>query len=132
MKHVAWFALAVAAAFNTFAADRYPRPVAVSSECVSCHPSADHQGNHPAGVSYLERERWSYTLRPVNAQSGFGTTIENDLLVRGRVECSSCHVTHDDETVMPFRLRTRTVAEEGMFEYQREYVALCTACHELN
>ena len=41
----------------------------------------------------------------------------DDFLVDGKVECTTCHFGHDEETDNPFRLRSRDV------------VKLCTSCH---
>lgn len=131
-RQVAPLVLTVVAAAGIFASERYDPPAAPSNECVSCHATAANHGNHPTGVSYAERHGVNRTLRPAAASSGFGSTIANDLLVAGRVECSSCHVTHEEETVMPFRLRTRTVLDVGTFDYRSEYIALCTSCHQLD
>ena len=41
-----------------------------------------------------------------------------ELLVAGRIECTSCHVSHDREASEPYRLRA-------------EQTVLCTGCHKM-
>jgi predicted CXXCH cytochrome family protein len=77
-----------------------------SEECVSCH--AVGSASHPVGFVYAVRRG----LR--NPPPG--------LLVDGRVECTTCHLSHENETSNRFRLRVS----------MEQQVELCTACHDLD
>ena len=77
-----------------------------SEECISCH--AVGAASHRVGFVYTPRRG----LR--NAPP--------ELLVDGRVECTTCHVSHDSETSARFRLRVS----------MDQQVELCTACHDLD
>lgn len=77
-----------------------------SEECVSCHNIG--RITHPVAVEY----RPGRGLKPA----------PRELLVNGRIECTTCHVSHDLETAERYRLRVP-------WEQQAE---LCTSCHDLN
>ena len=76
-----------------------------SEECVSCHNVG--RITHPVAVEYRPRRGLKEAPR--------------ELLVGGRIECTTCHVSHERETSEKFRLRVP-------WEQQME---LCTACHDL-
>ena len=84
-----------------------------SSECIGCHDAqvAKAMGtSHPVAIDYAQAIAAKLKrYRPAPSAS--------DYLVDGKVECVSCHMTHEVETDNPFRLRTR------------DLVKLCTACH---
>lgn len=97
----------------------------VSDACLGCHDGtsarAMHvEGNHPVGVDYerLAVQR-AASLRPSSSPSGLGGTIAEDLLINGRVECSSCHDPHAAHGSGTTRLR---VSNQGS--------RLCLTCHE--
>lgn len=87
-----------------------PEPIG-SEACLSCHGAL--QVSHPVAIEY----RMGQHLRPANAPSGFGGTVASDFLVGGRVECATCHVSHDTEPQSE-RMRLRFANER-----------FCTACH---
>lgn len=105
------------------------RPVVRSAECMSCHDGSGGieirpHVSHKVDVVY-ERMRAGSTaaLKPSSARTPFGGTIADALLVDGRIECTTCHYTHEETTGSSFRLR----APEG-----GTYVALCTSCHDMS
>lgn len=84
-------------------------PGTVSLGCLGCHDGtvarstvsgvrtieADPAQNHPIGVSYRAAMAAGARLRDPDATpSGLGGTIASDLLVHGRIECTSCHDHH--------------------------------------
>lgn len=114
--------------------DASNEPALVRSEvCLGCHGSATdgaHAG-HAVGVYYDEAAR-RRALRPSDSRSGFGSTVANDLLVDGRVECTSCHYTHDHSTVTPFRLRLLAPHADPIAPTVRVVsTSLCVNCHDL-
>ena len=87
-----------------------------SSECVGCHDAqvAKAMGtSHPVAIDYVQ-------AIAANSRRYRSAASASDYLVDGKVECVSCHLTHDAETENPFRLRTRDI------------VKLCTACHVIS
>ena len=85
--------------------------VAPSDECLKCHTAAATQA-HPFAVEYNMARRFaSMKLKP---------NPPRELLIDGRVECASCHVTHAEESTQPSRLRGENVTK------------LCVACHVLD
>jgi hypothetical protein len=98
-----------------------------SATCMSCHdkgtgPMILRHASHPYDVDYRQAQsRKRDTLRPAEAASGFGGTVESDLLIEGMVTCVSCHVDHDEETAEVFRLRIATT-----------YTDMCRACHAID
>lgn len=117
---VTTFAILSVLCVSPFALDAETRlpsvePIA-SSACAGCHGDAT-TGAHPVGAYTASAES---AIRDPRSPSGFGWTIASDFLVDGRIECTSCHVSHDRETKNTYRLR---VAENAN--------ALCTACHAL-
>jgi predicted CXXCH cytochrome family protein len=84
-----------------------------SSACTECHndeSAKTMETNHPFAVSY--EQAWAAKPDFFRPPSEAG-----DDLIDGKVECASCHVTHDVQTDTPYRLRTRDI------------VKLCTTCH---
>jgi hypothetical protein len=105
------------------------RPVVRSAECMSCHDGSGgiairQHVSHKVDVVY-ERIRAGSTaaLKPSSAATPFGGSIADALLVEGRVECMTCHYTHEETTASSFRLRI----PEGAAQ-----VALCTSCHDMS
>lgn len=99
---------------------------APSSECLQCHdagtgPPIDRASGHVVEVDYrMAQSQWGTSLREASLPSGFGSTIENDLLVDGRVECTTCHYTHQEVTDNRFRLKVAG-----------NTTPLCIACHDM-
>ena len=84
--------------------------VAPSDDCLKCHTAAATEA-HPFAVEYNMARRFaSVKLKP---------NPPRELLIDGRVECASCHVTHAEESTQPSRLRSESVTK------------LCVACHAL-
>jgi len=73
--------------------------------CGQCHDDHSASGNHPVGVSYD------------GARAELKRPAPRELLVDGRVECTSCHVPHEEESAAAHRLRAESVT------------ALCNNCH---
>ena len=97
------------------------QPGGISKLCLSCHDGTIAQDNffnnsnnihsvkgkfilgsnldndHP--VSFIYDSNLAFTdgglADPMTAESGLGGTIYSDLLVNGKVECSSCHDVHN-------------------------------------
>ena len=80
--------------------------------CDSCH-AAENRDTHPVSIDYA-RARLHDPMRYKPA-----TAAVTALLVDGKVECTSCHVSHDDQTDQRYRLRM----DEN---------ALCLTCHVMN
>ena len=105
------------------------RPVVKSAECMSCHDGTGaieirQHVSHKVNVVY-DRARAGSTaaLKPSSSMTPFGGSIADALLIDGRVECTTCHYTHDELTGSSFRLRV----PEGA-----TMTALCTSCHDMN
>lgn len=114
MRRLAALALLLAA--SALADDKKP---SASAACLECHTAAAAR-SHPFAVEYNMAARFrALPLKSKESPSGLGSSIDRDLLVDGRVECTSCHVTHAEESTRPSRLRTEKIA------------ALCLACHQL-
>ena len=75
--------------------------------CHQCHDDHLTTGNHPVGIVYD------------TSRADLKQPAPRQLLVDGRVECTSCHVTHEDESAVRFRLRAENAT------------ALCISCHVL-
>lgn len=73
--------------------------------CNQCHADRTTAGDHPVGVVYD------------TARADLKRPAPRDLLVDGKVECTSCHVPHEEESAFPHRLRSETTT------------ALCNSCH---
>lgn len=97
----------------------------VSDNCLGCHDGTSARAmhaddNHPLGVDYERQQgQGRARLRPSASPSGLGGTIADDLLVNGRVECSSCHDPHAAHGSGTTRLR---MSNEGS--------RLCLTCHD--
>jgi predicted CXXCH cytochrome family protein len=93
-----------------------------SADCRACHDGtkAPLMGTgHVVEVDYAKQQAEKPdALRPPNALSGLGSTVAQDMLVDGRIECASCHVPHDTQTDLRYRLRA-------------EILPLCKSCHVL-
>jgi predicted CXXCH cytochrome family protein len=90
-----------------------------SAACLTCH-TAQSVDSHSIGVVYDSVQPLSRThLRRSSSLSGLGSTVAADLLVDGKVECTSCHEGHDVEAEQRYRLRN------GLTQTK-----LCLACHE--
>ena len=122
-------------------------PGASSRLCLSCHdgtvalenfggttngtsfidPSAriggvagnDLSTDHPISFEYTDALAVSDggLFPPTTTNSGLGSTIDNDLLFNGRMECASCHDVHNQYGVMHL-LKMSNVNSE-----------LCLTCH---
>jgi len=95
-----------------------------SDGCLTCHggaagPTIRRIGSHVYGVDYEAARTRRRSLRPSGAPSGFGSTIANDLLMNGRVECTTCHTPHEQPNGNAYRLR-----------YGKRFAELCTGCHD--
>ncbi len=115
-------------------ADSGSEPPSVRSEsCLSCHPgAADAHRSHITRVDYeFVRSLNRIWLKPASSPSGFGATIADDLLLNGRVECTSCHFTHAQESDNKLRLRVPGGAS-FTFEGGAVDTKLCLACHVLD
>lgn len=119
-------------------------PSAGSKTCLSCHDgtvaldsfggntgtnfisasstallSTDLSNDHPISFTYntsiasLDR----FLKDPATANSGLGGTIANDMLIEGKVECSSCHDVHNQYNVTKLLKKSNAGS------------ALCTTCH---
>jgi predicted CXXCH cytochrome family protein len=76
--------------------------IAVKSDaCLPCHADSAGSGNHPVGVALT---------RPAKPAA-------RELLVDGKVECTTCHVAHDEPT-------------EGRYRLRAAETTLCVACHD--
>jgi predicted CXXCH cytochrome family protein len=99
MRHVLVFAAVVLTA------------VAGRAACDSCH-DPENRDTHPVAIDYARARLSNLSrLRP--------TTAVASLLVDGRVECISCHASHETENDQRYRLRM----DEN---------ALCLSCHIVN
>ena len=58
-------------------------------------------------------------FNPVTALSGLGGTINHDLLIGGKLQCSSCHDVHNNAIGTPVNLLVKSNAGS----------ALCLTCH---
>lgn len=101
----------------------------VSAECLICHDGTlasiipgvsalPHMpGDHPVSVFYDPVHNERAALHDSHEPSGLGRSIDEDLLVDGRVECVSCHTRHD-KGKQPSPMR---ITMEGS--------RLCLTCH---
>ncbi len=104
---------------------------AASLVCLSCHDGtvasahglplradSDLSNDHPIGVRYdsILASRDGGLHDPATRASGLGGTIETDLLISGRLECTSCHDPH-------------AVVGAGRLRVSVEGSALCLVCH---
>ena len=91
-----------------------------SDTCISCHENAAPD-SHPYAIVYRAKLYGESQIKQATAPSGFGSTIEQDFLVEGRIECTSCHASHEQEIDSRFRLRLPG----------ENATPLCVACHVL-
>lgn len=75
--------------------------------------------DHPISFTYNASLATSdgFLKNPVSAVSGLGGTIQNDLLINDKVECSSCHDVHNQYNVT------------GLLKKSNAGSALCITCH---
>lgn len=97
-----------------------------SPACLECHgkttPAMEKQ--HPYAVDYeAARTKGKVPLRRSTDASGFGGTVAADLLLEGKVECTSCHIPHEEETTTLHRLR--------VLKSETSEAKLCLACHRM-
>lgn len=119
-------------------------PSAGSRTCLSCHDgtvaldsfggntgtnfltasdasylSQDLSNDHPISFDYTKKvaDDDRFLKDPTTALSGLGSTIASDMLIAGKVECSSCHDVHNQYNVA--KLLKKANANS----------ALCTTCH---
>lgn len=75
--------------------------------------------DHPISIPYNWPLQQPKHLRdPSSAPSGLGGTIANDMLYEGKVECNSCHDTHN------------TFGIPKMLKKSNADSALCLTCHD--
>ena len=91
-----------------------------SNTCIRCHENAAPD-SHPYAIVYRAKYFGESQIPQPTAQSGFGSTIEQDFLVDGRIECTACHASHEQEIDSKYRLRLPG----------ENSTALCVACHLL-
>ena len=91
-----------------------------SDTCIRCHENAAPD-SHPYSIVYRAKLYGESQIRQPAAPSGFGATIADDFLIDGRVECTSCHASHEQEIDSKFRLRLPG----------ENATALCVSCHKL-
>jgi hypothetical protein len=79
--------------------------------------NGDLQGTHPISIAYVAAKPG---LKSTPATDLVGFTPINDLLINGKVECSTCHDVHDDpaEALGSFLLRANNLNS-----------VLCLSCH---
>lgn len=122
------FAVVLLVVTVSLQAQSYSRPTAKSASCMSCHDGSSgieirEHVSHKVELDYDAVQRFSSAgLRRSSEPSAFGGTVAETLLVEGRVECASCHYTHEEPTETSFRLRM----------VNGSYVPLCTSCHDMN
>lgn len=127
-----------------------PQPSGVSKLCLSCHDGtvavdnfdgntagtvyigdydadyeidADLNRTHPISITYNTADPG---LNPLTTTMGTSGTIE-DVLDNGKVQCSSCHDVHDQESVSGTHLlRVRQKGDPGTGNGASD---LCLTCH---
>jgi predicted CXXCH cytochrome family protein len=118
------------------------QPDGISKLCLSCHDGTiaidsfggntgtsfiggnlrigtDLRGNHPISITYdtaLAAEDTALN-DPSGAASGVGSTIDQDLLFAGKLECASCHDVHNSG------------GHESLLRIANEGSRLCLTCH---
>ena len=122
------------------------QPTGVSKLCLSCHDGTvaidnyggktngtntigsgesigtDLSGEHPVSFTYDATLATSdgELFDPTSVNSGLGSTIDSDLLVGNKMECSSCHDVHN----------TIAVANTKLLVKSNVASALCFTCHD--
>jgi predicted CXXCH cytochrome family protein len=79
--------------------------------CLECHDGSKApkmESSHPVGIVYATAAAKNPRLRK---------SVSEDLLVDGKVECTTCHLAHEVATKNAFRLRST------------DLIKLCTSCH---
>ncbi|NOX97082.1 MAG: cytochrome c3 family protein [Nitrospirae bacterium] len=121
------------------------QPEGVSKACLSCHDGTvaiDSFGgatgsttlasndDHNLGTDLSNDHPISFTYdaalattdgglyNPTTETSGLGSTIEADMLVSGKVECSSCHDVHNSSGLDDLLVKSNATS------------ALCLTCHD--
>jgi predicted CXXCH cytochrome family protein len=111
----------------------------VTGACLSCHDGTialeasgsmprissaskvglDLRNSHPVGFVYdsFLATKDGGLHDPATTDSGLGGTIEEDMLINGRMECSSCHDAHDRS------------GQPNMLIKSNARSALCLTCH---
>lgn len=119
------------------------QPAGVSKLCLSCHDGTvaidsfggetgattitgdaligtDLANDHPISFTYdaalatADGELYD----PGTQSSGLGSTIANDMLFAGNMECASCHDVHNSTDIDPLLVKTNAGS------------ALCLTCHD--
>ncbi|NOX37617.1 MAG: cytochrome c3 family protein [Calditrichaeota bacterium] len=119
------------------------QPDGVSKLCLSCHDGTvalDNFGGKTSGTTYITGdENLGTDMRddhpvsfvydaalasadgelydPTTAQSGLGGTIDEDMLVNHKLECSSCHDVHNGSGVAKLLVKSNANSD------------LCLTCH---
>ncbi len=94
-----------------------PQETSVGFKVAQGASSGVHTGSHPIGISYIENKA---SLKPKGSLligKWMGATIISDLLINGKVECTSCHKVDGGNTI-PQLLRKLNIKSE-----------LCLSCH---
>ena len=136
----ATFTLYASATFN--GAPSIGQPGGVSLACLSCHDGTvalenysgrtngtvhiyhsnlgtDLQRDHPIWFTYdtVLAAADGRLHDPAVQPSGLGGTIAEDLLINGRIECTSCHDPHGGAGVRPLLVKSNAAS------------SLCLTCH---
>lgn len=114
------------------------QPSGVSKMCLSCHDgtiasddkggqagfshkiiSSNMNANHPISFTYdiVLAQKDGELYVPETTPSGLGSTINNDLLVNGKLECVSCHNPHESANNI------------AMLKISNDRSRLCLTCH---
>lgn len=122
------------------------QPDGASKLCLSCHDGTvalDNFGGKTSGTNYVGGEKnfgtdlsndhpvsftYDATLAtadgeiydPTSANSGLGGTINDDLLIGGKMECASCHDVHNTVAINGTKLLVKSNSGS----------ALCLTCHK--
>ncbi len=122
----------------------------ISKLCFTCHDgtiagfshSSQYQevagntdgANHPVSVVYeIDSLGNTRLFNPNTTQSGLGGTITEDMLVNGRVECTSCHDAHFSSHKTSCRScpSVKNSDGTGSLWIRNKKSALCLTCHNL-
>jgi predicted CXXCH cytochrome family protein len=124
------------------------QPAGVSRLCLSCHDGtvavdsyggsqgvillggdlaigADGLANdHPVSFPYTDAlaDLDGELFPPTSSPSGIGSTIHNDLLIGGSLECSSCHDVHNGGAAAAVNDNLLMITQTGS--------QLCLTCHD--
>ena len=118
------------------------QPSASSKACLSCHDgtvaldsfggntgSTTMTGDHNLGTDLVNDHPISFSFNtalatadgglhdPATANSGLGGTINDDLLLGGKMECASCHDVHNSSNLPKLLVKSNASS------------ALCFTCH---